>query len=77
MKNILNRLGIVLHWGLFLIWPLILWHDQVYGPPEGFLLILAKEWPFLAATYTAPAIIFYVLKGRLILFPWNHRQCGI
>ena len=69
MNNIFNLLGIALHWVAFLFWPmwaLIVYFEGSVWPDPGVL------WPLVAATYIAPSVIFYVLKGRWIKSPWRH-----
>jgi hypothetical protein len=74
MMNILNRLGIVLHWVVFLFWPLFWIAFAVVSGVHPLMNydVPVFTWLITVGTYIAPAIIFFILKGRLILFPWNH-----
>lgn len=74
MKGIFDRLLEVAHWGAFFFVPVYFaWYhsDASEEATENALPELLIVWPI---SLIVPAIILYILKGRLILFPWRHRK---
>jgi len=71
MKGIFDRLLEVAHWGAFFCFPV----GSVVMHFTGELPGVHWDYYIYWAAFTiAPVIILYILKGRLILFPWGHRK---